>query len=147
MIRALALALALMGAAPPPAVAQDWGDIGALMIQHLTRSQTAEASVWLPNSPDPAAATIGLGVVYEWIRGSAGNTTIAVGFFVRQGAGWAFAGEVQGLYGHEPRAPYFTPSHAELTTTMPGPDDPRCCPTVPTRWRIDYQTLHATALR
>lgn len=143
--RALALAAALAFGALKVA-AQEWGNINAAMMQSLTSSGTVAASYWLPNTPDPATATIGLGVVYEHISGSAGNTTIAVGFFVKQNDIWIFAGRAENIFGHEPRDPYFTQSFAEITTNMPGPDDPRCCPTVPTRWRIDYQTLQASKI-
>ena len=144
-LRRLAL-MATLTLAATPAPAQDWGTIGSVMMQNLTASGTAAASFWLPNAADPAIATIGLGVAYEHIPGSAGNTGIAVGFFIKQDDAWVFAGLAQNIFGQTPSDPIFTQTHAEVTTIMPGPNDPRCCPTVPTRWRIDYETLQATRL-
>ncbi|KAJ04648.1 hypothetical protein [Sulfitobacter mediterraneus] len=128
--------------------AEGWGNLDALLFSHLTRSGSAEASYWLPNSIDPAQATAAFGVVYEHIAGSAGNTTIAVGLFLRPSGGqWGFAGPVADLFGHNPRDVVFEGGFAMMTTTMPGPNDPRCCPTVPTRWRIDLARLQAWQAR
>lgn len=111
-----------------------------------TSSGTAEASFWLPDSADPATASIALAVVYEYIQGSAGNTGIAPGFFVKQEGAWVFTGPVQGLFGQSPSDASFGQTALELTTIMLGPNEPRCCPTLPVRWRIDYQTLTAQRL-
>ena len=100
-MKPLVLAFALTLAALP-AQAQDWGDLDALILPKLTTSGTAEASFWLPDNPDPAAASIALAVVYEWIEGSAGSTGIAPGFFVKQEGSWVFAGKVEGLFGQSP---------------------------------------------
>lgn len=144
-MKPLVLAFALTLAALP-AQAQDWGDLDALILPNLTTSGTAEASFWLPDNPDPAAASIALAVVYEWIEGSAGSTGIAPGFFVKQEGSWVFAGKVEGLFGQSPSDVAYGESAVELTTIMLGPDEPRCCPSMPVRWRIDYQTLVAERL-
>jgi hypothetical protein len=128
------------------AVAQDWGDLDALILPNLTSSGSAEASFWLPDAADPATASIALAVVYEYIQGSAGSTSIAAGFFVKQEGAWVFAGPVQGLFGQSPRDVAYGETAVNLTTIMLGPNEPRCCPTLPVRWRIDYQTLTATRL-
>lgn len=139
---------AVIGVAGLSATAEGWGNLDALLFSHLTRSGSAEASYWLPNSNDPAQATAAFGVVYEHIAGSAGNTTIAVGLFLRpSGSQWGFAGPVADLFGHNPRDVVFEGGFAMMTTTMPGPNDPRCCPTVPTRWRIDLARLQAWQAR
>ncbi len=132
---------------PSATLAQDWGDLDRLLFQSLTDSGTAEASFWLPNAPVPTVATTAIGVVYEYIPGSAGNTGIATGVFVRQANGWSFAGEVDGMYGQSPRDAAFSQSSVDVTTTLPGPNDPRCCPTVPTRWRIDFGSLKAVRIQ
>lgn len=143
----LALAFCLsLSCAAAQARAQDWGDLDALILPHLTTSGAAEASFWLPDSVDPATASIALAVVYEHIQGSAGSVSIAPGFFVKQQGAWVFAGPVQGLFGNSPSEVRFDTSAMELTTIMLGPDEPRCCPTLPVRWRIDYQTLTAQRL-
>ena len=133
----------IMACAAQNAQAQDWGDLDALLFQNLTNSGTAQVSFWLPNATDPAQATTAIGVVYEHIPGAAGNTGIAIGVFIRQANGWAFAGEVEGMYGQQPRDAVFSQDFVDVTTTMPGPNDPRCCPTVPTRWRIDFNSMKA----
>lgn len=114
-----------------------WPDLNRLLFPPLTRSGTAEAANWLPDHPDPAQATQGLGVVYEYIAGSAGSVSIAVGYFQRVQGGWVFVRAVEGLFGQEPRDPLFHNGMMDVTTTVPGPNDPRCCPTQVARWRID----------
>jgi len=139
-------ALALLLLLPLPAPAQDWSDLDALILPALTASGVAEASYWLPSSPDPASAGEALAVVYEPIPGAAGNTTVAAGLFVRRGAGFALARRVEGLFGLSPRDAAFLPERIEVTTTMLNPGDPRCCPTGTARWAIDRASGVATRL-
>jgi hypothetical protein len=139
--------LALFMILASPLSAQDWWpDLDALLFSTLTNSGTAEASFWLPDQYDPATATRALGVVYEHIPGSAGNTGIATGLYVRTAQGWQFAGPVSGLFGRSPRDPAFGDNHVEITTITLGPNDARCCPTLPIRWRIDLATRTAQRL-
>jgi len=143
-MKALALVLALLAGS---AQAQNgWPNLDALLFSTLTASGRAEGSYWLPDQADPASATRALGVVYEHIPGSAGSVSIASGVYVRTTQGWQFAGVVQGLFGQSPRDIAFAPTFVELTTTMLGPNEPRCCPTLPARWRIDLATLTAQRL-
>lgn len=141
--RALLLVALVTCAAPASAQTQawpnqhGWGSLDAMILSTLTTSGTAEAAFWLPDHPDPAQATRGLGVAYEYIQGSAGNTSIALGYYVRSAAGWQMAGPVTGVFGQSPRDPVYTQTTLEITTTMLGPNEPRCCPTLPVRWRID----------
>lgn len=144
MIRLLLIAALLMTGCK--AISQEWGNLNALILPSLSGSGTSEATFWLPDLPDPATASIAVGVVYEYLPGSAGNTGIAPGFFMRQGAGWVFAGHITGLYGQSPRDVNYGQTDVELTTTMLGPNEPRCCPTMPVRWRINYQTRAAQRL-
>jgi hypothetical protein len=137
MLRALCLALVLAGSA----AAQDLqtllsGTLGAGAVE----------LVWLPDAADPARAREALGVAYIPIEGAAGNVSIAVGYYARQGQGFALVGRVSELFGAEPRDPRFLADRIELTTTMPGPDDPRCCPTATARWSIDRTSLAARRL-
>lgn len=44
---------------------------------------------------------------------------------------------VDDVFGSEPRNLVFTPGRITLTTTMPRPDDPRCCPSGAQDWVID----------
>ncbi len=134
MLRGLALALLLA----TPAAAQD---VGALLSRTL--GANAVQYVWLPDSADPAAVREAIGVAYLEIPGAAGNVDIAVGYY-RDGA---LVGRVSDLFGQSPREPRFLPDHIEVTTTMPGPDDPRCCPTATAKWSIDRGTLAAKRTR
>jgi hypothetical protein len=142
MLRAIGLALCL--AIPAAARAQEPGAIEALLAETLL-NQGGEIAAWyfLPDAEDPAAASEALGVIYEEIRGAAGNSMIAVGHFVREGESFALAGRVAEVFGQEPRDAAFLADRIEVTTTMPKPDDPRCCPTGASRWIIDRATLTA----
>ena len=126
--------------------AQDWGNLDALLFANLTTSGTAEASFWLPNSPNPVQATTALGVVYEHIPGSAGNVVIATGIFIKQANAWVFAGDVDGFYGNDPRDVAFSQGYVDVTTTLLGPNEPRCCPTLPSRWRVDLGSCTAVQI-
>lgn len=143
-MRALIATFCLMLALPVQA--QDgWPDLDQLLFGTLTTSGRAEASFWLPDSGDPASATRALGIVYEAFPG--GNAvSIATGMYQRVPQGWQFLGLVEGLFGQSPRDAAFGPTHVELTTTMLGPGEPRCCPTLATRWRIDLATRTAQKL-
>jgi hypothetical protein len=145
--RALVLALPLLCAAPFAALAQAWPNaqgwvsLDHMILSTLTRSGTSLSAFWFPDHGDPAQATRGLGIAYEHIPGSASGFDIALGYYVRTAAGWAMAGPVQSVYGQSPRDPAWTPTTLEITTTMLGPNEPRCCPSVPVRWRIDLGSL------
>jgi hypothetical protein len=47
--------------------------------------------------------------------------------------------DVEDVFGMEPRDVRFSPGRIMLTTTMPGPDDPHCCPTQPREWVINTE--------
>lgn len=147
ILRVLAVAVALLTGPAALAQQQGWPDLDALLFGTLTNSGRAEASFWLPDSADPALATRALGVVYEYIPGSAGSTSIALGYYVRSAQGWAYAGPVSGVFGQSPRDPAYTATTLEITTTTLGPGDARCCPSVQTRWRIDLQSRAAQRLQ
>lgn len=149
MIRVAALIVAVaLNVSVTPATAQQsaWPDLDRLLFSTLTASGTAEASFWLPDQADPATATRALGVVYEYIPGSAGSTSIAVGLYQRTTAGWGFIGPVEGLFGQSPRDAVFGPTYVDLTTIMLGPNEPRCCPTMPVRWRVSLASRAAQRL-
>jgi hypothetical protein len=101
----------------------------------------------LADSNEPARATEALGVVYVPIKGSAGSVEIEIGYFRRSGKSFKLAGRVRGLFGMEPRDARFLPDRIEVTTTMPKPGDPRCCPTGTARWSIVRKSLVASRIR
>lgn len=139
---------ALMAVWAQTAAAQQagWPNLDQLLFGTLTASGRAEASFWLPDQATPATATRALGVVYEHVPGSAGSVSIAVGLYARGAQGWQYAGPITGLFGQSPRDAVFAANQVELTTTMLGPNEPRCCPTLPVRWRIDIPTRQAQRL-
>lgn len=140
-----AIAALLLILATPVQAQNGWPDLDRLLYGTLTASGRAEASFWLPDQGDPATATRALGIVYEAFPG--GNaTSIATGLYQRTTQGWQFAGIVQGLFGQSPRDIAFAPTHIDITTTMLGPGEPRCCPTRVTRWRIDLANRVAQRL-
>lgn len=147
MIRAGLLAAGLALAAPANAQ-ESWGDLDRLLITSLLgpRAQL-EGSWWLPDNADPALARTALGVTYFSIPGGGNSVSIATGYFIFTDSGWNLAAPVAGLFGHGPRDVVFLPDRIELTTTMPNPGDPRCCPTGEGRWSVDRNTGAATRLR
>lgn len=146
MVRAGILVALLALGAPTTSHAQAWPNLDQLLFSTLTQSGTAEASFWLPDNPDPQQATQALGVVYEYIPGSAGNTGIALGLYRKAGTVWQYAGPVANVFGQSPRDPLFANNSMELTTSMLGPNDARCCPSLAVRWRIDLTTRTAARL-
>jgi hypothetical protein len=143
----IALVLALILGLAPLARAQEvgWGNLDALLVP-LSPTGAMEAALFLPDTPDPLTATRALGVVYAHIPGSAGSVSIHPAIFTRGAGGGALYRQVSGLFGQSPRDAQFFPERIEVTTTMPGPDDPRCCPTLPVRWSIDLVSGVATRL-
>ena len=142
---AFALALILGLAQLARAQDADWGNLDALLLP-LSPTGQMEAALFLPDTADPASATRALGVVYAHIPGSAGSVSIHAAVYQRTGAGWAPTVLVRDLFGQMPRDAAFQPGRMEVTTTMPGPNDPRCCPTLAVRWSIDLGTGAATRL-
>ncbi|SMX31172.1 hypothetical protein [Actibacterium lipolyticum] len=124
----------------------DWGDLDALLSQTLAGGAAPAASIWLPNADTAQAATEALGIVYVHVPGSAGSATIHAGLFQKLDSGFTSVAQINGLLGFEPRDQVFGPTDITLTTTMPNPGDPRCCPTGVGHWRIDRATMIAQRL-
>ncbi len=121
-----------------PAHAQDWSGVARLLQSDLSGGRTTLQTFFIPDSPDPGTATRALGMAYVEIEGAAGNASLEVGLFRRTGPAWVLHRRVDGLFGNSPREPQLGPDGFFVTTDMPGPNDPRCCPSVPTRWYIDW---------
>jgi hypothetical protein len=119
--------------------------IDRLLAQSLGKDPLA--SYWFPDTGEPGRATEALGVEYVTIEGAAGNFNIEVGYFKGSGKGFKLVGKVRDLFGEEPRDVKFQKQGIELTTTMPKPGDPHCCPTGTARWSIDRKTLTAERSR
>lgn len=134
-----ALVLAVMLAAQPVSAQAEWPDLDALLSATLADAGSMEASVWLPDSADPDRAGVALAIAYIAFEGGNG-VGISAGIFTKSDVGWVLTTPVTDLYGQAPRNHMIGPDTILVTTTMPGPDDPRCCPTVATRWSIDRMT-------
>lgn len=137
----LALSIAL-GSALPSAAQTTADQIAQLLRDDLSPTDTMEGGTWFTNE----GATYALGVIYVHIPGSAGSVSIHAGVYGFFDSGWVKLKDVQGLFGSSPADPQFLAERVELTTLMPGPDDPRCCPTLRVRWSIDLETGSATRL-
>ena len=123
-----------------------WGNLDNLLVASLSPTGLMEASFWMPDAANPDQAQLALGIAYVHIPGSAGITTLEAGLFGRTPTGWVLQRRVSDLFGHSPTAPAFAADRIELTTMMLGPNDPRCCPTKPTRWSISKITGQAVPL-
>ena len=134
--------------APEPAApASPWAFIDPLLAQVLD-VRPGDTGPWLfPNHADPNTATRALAVHYPPNRMGGNSVGIAVGLFARTAEGWVHLSDVRVLFGLNPRDPVFHADRVELTTTTPGPTDPRCCPTVPVRWSVDFATGTAAPVR
>ncbi|WP_274630827.1 hypothetical protein [Arvimicrobium flavum] len=74
--------------------------------------------------------------VYSDIAGAAGNFDLKVALFAGADGAYRFLGYASEVYGVEPRDAAFSKGLVEITTTMPQPGDPRCCPTGSQRYAI-----------
>ena len=87
------------------------------------------SAYWLPDSTTPARATEAIGVLYREIEGAAGNVMIEMNLCNRSGADDRLTWRVRDVYRAEPRDVAFLADRIEPTTTMPKPNEPRCCST------------------
>ena len=140
------LLVAVLGAGPAAAQDAGWGDLDALLVRNLSNTGSIDASFWLPDYGNQTQARRALGIAYIYIPGSAGSTSISAGIFMRQASGWVLTARVPALFGQSPRDHVFAPGVMEVTTTTLAPGDARCCPTKPTRWRVDLSTGQASPL-
>ena len=124
--------------------AQTWGNLNGLLAQ--TFGPGIVGAYWLPDSFDRDEATIALAIVYSESRSGGSATDVSAAVFDVTPDGLAKTHDISGVFGKSPREAQYSGSYIELTTTVPGPNDPRCCPTVPTRWRIDLATGTVTQL-
>ena len=140
---ALATALAILAwtvLAIAPAAAQDWSFLGPLTAQTLDVQPGDGAPMLFADHPDPGVANYSLIFHYYENRDGGNATHLNVGLYRRDPEGWRFLGLVP-VYGYEPRDATFHPGQIDITTTMQGPNAPRCCPSVATRWAVDTETL------
>jgi hypothetical protein len=72
----------------------------------------------------------------HYLMGGSG-AGLTVGLFRNEGGRMVFVRTVDDVYGSEPRDVRFAVGRITLTTTMPNPGDPHCCPTGSQAWTID----------
>ncbi|MFK7764877.1 MAG: hypothetical protein AB8B62_16560 [Roseobacter sp.] len=126
-----------------PSAAQTTAEqFAQLLRDDLSPTGTMEGGTWFTNE----AATHALGIIYVHIPGSAGSVSIHAGVYGFLDSGWVKLTDVQGLFGSAPKDTQFIADRIKLTTLTTGPDDPRCCPTLPVRWSIDVLSGIATRL-
>lgn len=73
-----------------------------------------------------------------WIYYSSGgnSASLDVALFRNVGGRMTYVRSEDAVYGETPRNVRFAPGRITLTTTMPRPGDPRCCPTGSQNWTI-----------
>lgn len=69
--------------------------------------------------------------------GGGNSANVAWPLFRNDGGQMALVRIHEGVYGDEPRNVVFTRGRITLTTRMPRPDDPRCCPSGSQNWTIN----------
>ncbi len=121
-------------------------EISRMLVTDLSPTGAMETGQWFTDPPVPETGAIGLGIIYVHVPGSAGTVSIHAGIFLLYPTGWSINHEITGLFGMSPSNAVFYDDRIEVTTTTLGPYDPRCCPSVATRWSIDVTNGVATQL-
>ncbi|GMU45221.1 MAG: hypothetical protein AMXMBFR26_00030 [Porticoccaceae bacterium] len=81
----------------------------------------------------------GVADVLAWVLYPSGGNSdfLQVALFRGESGRLVHHRNVDDVFGAEPRNVVFASGRITLTTTMPRPDDPRCCPTGSQDWVID----------
>ncbi|GEP01428.1 hypothetical protein GCM10007887_22980 [Methylobacterium haplocladii] len=75
-------------------------------------------------------------VAYYASRGGGNSFEIAVMLFEAVGSGFRYLRDVPNVYGESPRGATFQRGQIKVTLTTLGPNDARCCPSVPKEYTI-----------
>jgi len=75
-------------------------------------------------------------IVFVYTDTGGSGPALDVVLFTGDHGTYRFKKHVHNVYGEEPRNAKFSKGLIELTTTMPKPGDPHCCPTGSKRYRI-----------
>lgn len=128
--------------------AQYWQDkqVAEMLVRELSPTQSMEGGQWFVSTDVLRPGTLGLGIIYVHIPGSAGNVSLHAALYQWTAQGWTMSARVQNLFGMSPQKPAFLPGRVEVSTMTLGPNDPRCCPTAEKRWSIDFGSGLATPL-
>lgn len=114
--------------------------ISRMLVTDLSPTRSMEMGQWFTDVAQSGRDTRGLGIIYVHVPGSAGTVSIHAAIYNMGRSGWLKNRDVTGLYGYSPRETLFFPDRIEIVTTTLGPNEPRCCPTVQTRWSFDLAT-------
>jgi len=85
----------------------------------------------------------GVADALAWVLFSSGGNSdmLTVALFRNEGGRMVYHRSADDVFGAEPRNIVFAPGRITLTSTMPQPDDPRCCPTGSQDWVIDTKLM------
>ncbi|MDO9449595.1 MAG: hypothetical protein Q7J21_03850 [Rugosibacter sp.] len=81
----------------------------------------------------------GLDDALAWVLYPSGGNSefLDVALFRNEGGRVLYYRSIDNVFGGDPRDVVFEQGRITLTTTMPNPGDPRCCPTGSRNWAID----------
>jgi hypothetical protein len=130
----------------PESAPADWGFVDALIQRTLGPFTLENGSYFFPDNADPALATQALAVLYT-ANPEANSFGVSFGYYRNGPQGFEFVGQVERPFGEKPRDVVFAHGRIEITTTVPGPNDPRCCPSQSARWVIDTANLRAVRVQ
>lgn len=75
-------------------------------------------------------------VAFIYYEGGGNAVRLRVALFQGEGGRFRFLRNADDVFGENPRQPVFRPGEFQVTTTMPRPGDPRCCPTGERRYTV-----------
>lgn len=81
----------------------------------------------------------GIADALAWVLYASGGNSdfLDVALFRSENGRLVYYRSADDVFGADPRNIVFAPGRITLTSTMPRPDDPRCCPTGSQDWTID----------
>lgn len=158
MFRRLVLAVAiatLAGCAPNAgggqAVAEQAGEAAAEIADGAPAGAAAAITAWAVERHgadrivQPVQAFYGdftgdgVSDALAWVLYTSGGNSMSldVALFRNEGGATRYYRSAANVFGGDPRNVVFAPGRVTLTSTMPRPEDPRCCPTGSQDWIID----------
>ena len=76
-------------------------------------------------------------LVFAYFAMGGSGAGLNVALFKNEDGHMAHFRDVDDVFGMEPRDAHFETGKITVSTLMPGPNDPHCCPTQRTPWEID----------
>lgn len=132
----LALAVSMMllaGTAAAPAQSPATHPDIAALIQQTAGSRLLEQRVFTGDFTGDGQADA---VAFIYYEGGGSGMMLRVALFQGEGSRFRFLRNANDVLGENPRQPVFRPGEFQITTTMPRPGDPRCCPTGERRFTV-----------